>query len=44
MQVLSLFDGMVCGALALHAAEIEIDRYVAYEIIAHILKSINDSV
>lgn len=32
MQVLSLFDGMACGALALHAAEIEIDRYVAYEI------------
>lgn len=32
MRVLSLFDGMACGALALHAAEIEIDRYVAYEI------------
>lgn len=32
MRVLSLFDGMACGALALRAAEIEIDRYVAYEI------------
>lgn len=32
MLVLSLFDGMACGALALRAAEIEIDRYVAYEI------------
>lgn len=32
MQVLSLFDGMACGALALRAAGIEIDRYVAYEI------------
>lgn len=32
MKVLSLFDGMACGMLALQKAEIEVDRYVAYEI------------
>lgn len=32
MRVLSLFDGMACGALALQRAEIPIDCYYAYEI------------
>lgn len=32
MKVLSLFDGMACGMLAMQAAGIEVDRYVAYEI------------
>lgn len=32
MKVLSLFDGMACGALALQAADIPIENYNAYEI------------
>lgn len=32
MKILSLFDGMACGMLAMKAAEIEVTRYVAYEI------------
>lgn len=32
MQILSLFDGMACGMLAMQAAGIAVDRYVAYEI------------
>ena len=32
MKILSLFDGMACGALAMQAAGIEIDKYMAYEI------------
>ena len=32
MKVLSLFDGMACGMLAMQAAGIKVDRYVAYEI------------
>lgn len=32
MKVLSLFDGMACGMLAMQAAGINVDRYVAYEI------------
>ena len=32
MKILSLFDGMACGALAMQAAGIEIDKYVAYEV------------
>ena len=32
MKVLSLFDGMACGMLALMVAEIPVDRYVAFEI------------
>lgn len=32
MKVLSLFDGMACGMLAMQKAGIEVDRYVAYEI------------
>lgn len=32
MQVLSLFDGMACGMLAMRSAGISVDRYVAFEI------------
>lgn len=32
MRVLSLFDGMACGMLAMQAAGIKVDRYVAFEI------------
>ena len=32
MKILSLFDGMACGALAMQAAGIEIDKYISYEI------------
>ena len=32
MKVLSLFDGMACGMLAMQKAGIEVDSYVAYEI------------
>ena len=32
MKVLSLFDGMACGMLAMQAAGIQVDRYGAFEI------------
>lgn len=32
MQILSLFDGMACGMLAMQRAGIEVERYVAFEI------------
>lgn len=32
MKVLSLFDGISCGMVALERAGIEVERYVAYEI------------
>ena len=32
MNVLSLFDGMACGMLAMQKAGIQVDRYVAFEI------------
>ena len=32
MRVLSLFDGMACGMLAMQKVGIEVSRYVAYEI------------
>ena len=32
MRILSLFDGMCCGMLAMQEAGIQVDRYVAYEI------------
>ena len=32
MRILSLFDGMACGMLAMQAAGIKVDRYVAFEI------------
>lgn len=32
MNVLSLFDGISCGQVALERAGIKVDRYYAYEI------------
>lgn len=32
MRVLSLFDGMACGMLAMQGAGIDVERYVAFEI------------
>lgn len=32
MNILSLFDGMACGMLAMMEAGVKVDRYVAYEI------------
>ena len=32
MKVLSLFDGMSCGMLAFQRANVQVDKYVAYEI------------
>ena len=32
MNVLSLFDGISCGYIALERAGINVDKYVAYEI------------
>lgn len=32
MNILSLFDGMACGMLAMLEAGVKVDRYVAYEI------------
>ena len=49
MKILSLFDGMACGALAMQAAGIEIDKSQAYkmlgngwtvEVIAHLLRGL----
>lgn len=38
MKVLSLFDGISCGMVALERAEIAVDRYVAYEIDKYAIK------
>lgn len=38
MQVLSLFDGISCGMVALERAGIPVDRYVAYEIDKYAIK------
>lgn len=32
MKILSLFDGMACGMIAMRKADIKVDRYVAFEI------------
>lgn len=32
MKILSLFDGMACGMLAMLESGIEVERYVAFEI------------
>ena len=39
MRVLSLFDGICCGHLALERAEIKIDSYDAYEIEPNAIKA-----
>lgn len=38
MKVLSLFDGISCGRLALERAGIPVERYVAYEIEPNAIK------
>ena len=38
MKVLSLFDGISCGRVALERAGIKVDRYVAYEIEKNAIK------
>lgn len=39
MEVLSLFDGMACGMLAMLEQGIKVDRYVAYEIDKYAIKT-----
>lgn len=39
VNILSLFDGMSCGYLAMLKAEVSIDRYVAYEIDKYAVKT-----
>lgn len=39
MRVLSLFDGMACGMLAMLEAGIDVERYVAFEIDKYAIKS-----
>lgn len=39
MRVLSLFDGMACGMLAMQSAGIKVDRYVAFEIDKYAVKT-----
>ncbi|MBR5808850.1 MAG: DNA (cytosine-5-)-methyltransferase [Clostridia bacterium] len=39
MKVLSLFDGMSCGMLALKGLGVEVERYVAYEIDKYVIKT-----
>ena len=41
LKILSLFDGMSCGMIALEKAEIIVDRYVAYEIDEYAVKVSN---
>ena len=43
MKVLSLFDGISCGMVALKRASIEVERYVAYEIEANAIKVSKDN-
>ena len=38
MKVLSLFDGISCGMVALERAGIPVERYVAYEIEENAIK------
>ena len=38
MNVLSLFDGISCGMVALERAGIKVDRYVAFEIDKNAIK------
>ena len=38
MKVLSLFDGISCGMVALERADIPVERYVAYEIEPNAIK------
>lgn len=39
MKVLSLFDGMACGMIAMREAGVDVDRYDAYETDKHAIQS-----
>lgn len=39
MKILSLFDGMACGMIAMQNAGVIVDRYVAYEIDKHAIQT-----
>lgn len=39
MKILSLFDGMSCGMIAMQNARISVDRYVAYEVDAYAIET-----
>lgn len=39
MKILSLFDGMACGMLAMQTAGVNVNRYVAYEIDKYAVKT-----
>lgn len=39
MKILSLFDGMACGMVAMIEADIKVDRYVAFEIDKYAIKT-----
>jgi DNA (cytosine-5)-methyltransferase 3A len=39
MKILSLFDGMACGMVAMIEADIRVERYVAYEIDKYAIKT-----
>ena len=43
MKVLSLFDGISCGMVALERAKIPVERYVAYEIEQNAIKVSRDN-
>ena len=38
MKILSLFDGISCGMVALERASISVEKYVAYEIDQNAIK------
>lgn len=39
MKVLSLFDGMACGMIAMQLASVEVESYDAYEIDKYAIKT-----
>lgn len=39
MRILSLFDGMACGMIALKSAAVDVDEYHAYEIDKYAIKT-----
>ena len=39
MNILSLFDGLACGYIAMLGADVEVDRYIAFEIDKYAVKT-----
>ena len=39
MKILSLFDGMACGMIAMMAAGVQVEKYVAYEVDKYAIKT-----